>query len=174
MIPQIRVGIGYDAHRFDPNRPLILGGLKISESDGLAGHSDADVVVHAICDALFGAAGLPDIGRNYPDSDERFRNVRSTELLRDTVTQLRENGWQVGNVDAVIVAEKPKIAPYADRMATELATILAVKPNQVNIKATTTERMGFTGRGEGISAMATVLIMALTEKSGNEFSEIPV
>lgn len=158
MSCNFRVGIGYDAHRFEASRPLILGGVKISDTGGLAGHSDADVVIHAICDALFGAAGLPDIGRHFPDTDDKYRGIRSTELLKETGAILAKNGWSVGNLDTVIIAEKPKLAPYADQMAEIIAEILAVDRTQVNIKATTSERLGFTGREEGIAASATALL----------------
>ncbi len=162
-----RVGIGYDVHRFDTNRALILGGVKISDSGGLAGHSDADVVTHAICDALFGAAGLPDIGRHFPDTDEQYRGIRSTELLKETGRILADAGWSVSNIDTVVIAEKPKLAPYADQMAEIIAEILGIQRGQVNIKATTSERLGFTGREEGIAATATALLYRTNPESAD-------
>ncbi len=158
MSCNFRVGIGYDVHKFDSHRPLILGGVKIRDTDGLAGHSDADVVIHAICDALFGAVGLPDIGRHFPDSDEKYRGIRPTELLKETGRILAEHGWSIGNIDTVIIAEKPKLAPYADQMTEIIAEILEIETSQMNIKATTSEKLGFTGREEGIAATATTLV----------------
>ncbi len=158
MSCNFRVGIGYDVHRFDPKRPLILGGVKISDTGGLTGHSDADVALHAICDALFGAAGLPDIGRHFPDTDEKYRGICSTELLKETGRILAEKQWSIGNIDTVIIAEKPKLAPYADQMAEIISEILGIDREQVNIKATTSERLGFTGREEGIACTSTALL----------------
>ncbi len=165
MSCNFRVGIGYDVHKFDPKRPLILGGVKIRDNDGLAGHSDADVVIHAICDALFGAAGLPDIGRHFPDTDEKYRGIRSTELLKETGRILSEQGWSIGNIDTVIIAEQPKLAPYAEQMAEIIAEILLIERSQMNIKATTSEKLGFTGREEGIAATATTLLYKTDSES---------
>jgi 2-C-methyl-D-erythritol 2,4-cyclodiphosphate synthase len=159
--PNIRIGTGFDVHRFKMDRPLIIGGVKIADTGGLDGHSDADVLIHAICDALFGAAGLPDIGVHFPDTDEKYRGAISTELLGETATILAAAGWKVGNVDSVIVAEKPKMAPHTKEMAKIIAEILQVAPDQVNVKATTSEKLGFTGREEGIAAQASALIFAI-------------
>ncbi|MBI5844716.1 MAG: 2-C-methyl-D-erythritol 2,4-cyclodiphosphate synthase [Deltaproteobacteria bacterium] len=145
----MRVGMGYDVHRLVKGRPLVLGGVAIPFSMGLLGHSDADVLLHAVCDALLGAAGLGDIGRHFPDSDEAFRGIASTELLASTVALLAENGYRVGNVDATLIAEAPKIAPFREAMRKNMAEILGISADKVNVKATTTEELGFVGRGEG-------------------------
>lgn len=154
----MRVGMGYDAHRFDAERPLILGGVTVPHSHGLMGHSDADVLVHAIMDALLGAAGLGDIGLHFPDTDAAYRNVSSIKLLSRVASLLQENNYALVNMDAVIIAQKPRLAPYIHDMKEEIARSLQVSPGCVNIKATTTEKMGFTGREEGIAAAAVVLI----------------
>ncbi len=155
---QMRVGLGLDAHAFTPERPLILGGVRLRESDGLAGHSDADVLVHALIDALLGAAGLEDIGHYFPDSDPSFAGADSVELLRRVVRMLADQGWRVSNVDTVVVCEQPRIAPHRDLMRAVLAPVLEVDQGRVGIRGTTTEGMGFTGRGEGIMAQAVVLL----------------
>ena len=162
-----RVGIGFDVHRFAMERPLILGGVKISDTGGLTGHSDADVLIHAICDALFGAAGLPDIGAHFPDTDERYRGILSTELLKLCCAELGEKGWAVSNIDAVVIAERPKLAPYTAQMREILSEIAQTPPERVAVKATTSEKLGFTGREEGIAAMATAMIVRI-DSSGNE------
>lgn len=154
----MRVGIGYDAHRLVEGRQLILGGVNIPYDKGLLGHSDADVLLHAICDALLGAAGLGDIGRHFPDTDERYRGISSVKLLVEVRKKMNDKGLHCGNVDAVIVAQQPKLAPYMDRMRDTIATALQIDPDAVTIKATTTEGMGFEGRGEGISAQAVTLV----------------
>ena len=154
----MRIGQGYDAHRFEPGKPLVLGGVPIAHDEGLKAHSDGDVLIHALCDALLGAAGLGDIGRHFPDSDPAYAGADSRELLRQVVAQLHDRGWQVGNVDLTAVAQRPKLAGYIDAMRRVLAVDLQVNPQQVNVKATTTEGMGFTGRGEGIAAHAVALI----------------
>ena len=154
----IRVGHGFDVHAFAENRKLIVGGVEIPHELGLAGHSDADVLLHAICDALLGAAGLGDIGRHFPDTDMAFAGIDSRILLRRVAEQLQERGWRVGNVDATIIAQAPKMAPHIARMAAHIADDLGVAIGQVNVKATTTEKLGFTGRGEGIAAEAVCLI----------------
>ena len=154
----MRIGIGYDAHRLVEGRQLILGGVNIPYEKGLLGHSDADVLLHAICDALLGAAGLGDIGRHFPDTDERYRGISSVKLLVEVRNKMNEKGLRCGNVDAVIVAQQPKLAPYLDRMRDTIAAALTIGPDAVNIKATTTEGMGFEGRGEGISAQAVTLV----------------
>jgi 2-C-methyl-D-erythritol 2,4-cyclodiphosphate synthase len=154
----IRVGHGFDVHAFAENRRLIVGGVDIPYDLGLAGHSDADVLLHAICDALLGAAGLGDIGRHFPDTDATFSGIDSRILLRRVADQLRGLGWRVGNVDATIIAQVPKMAPHIARMTAHIAADLGVANERVNVKATTTERLGFTGRGEGIAAEAVCLI----------------
>jgi 2-C-methyl-D-erythritol 2,4-cyclodiphosphate synthase len=155
----IRVGHGFDVHAFAADRKLIIGGVEIAHERGLLGHSDADVLLHAICDALLGAAGLGDIGRHFPDSDLRYKGIDSRELLRHVAGLLRERGWRIGNVDATIIAQAPKMAPHIPAMQTNIAADLAVATEAVNVKATTTERLGFTGRGEGIAAEAVCLIV---------------
>lgn len=156
---EIRIGQGFDVHAFAEGRKLIIGGVEILHEKGLLGHSDADVLLHAICDALLGAAGLGDIGRHYPDNDEQFKDIDSRELLRDVCDQLDELGWRVGNVDATIIAQAPKMAPHIPDMEANIADDLDIAVEQVNVKATTTERLGFTGRGEGIAAQAICLIV---------------
>jgi 2-C-methyl-D-erythritol 2,4-cyclodiphosphate synthase len=158
----MRIGQGYDAHRFEAGKPLVLGGVPIAHDEGLKAHSDGDVLIHALCDALLGAAGLGDIGRHFPDSDPALAGVDSRALLRLVVDQLHEGGWRVVNVDLTAVAQQPKLAAHIDAMCQVLATDLRVDPRQVNVKATTTEGMGFTGRGEGIAAYAVALLKELT------------
>lgn len=154
----IRVGQGCDIHALVPGRKLILGGVDIAHSTGLLGHSDADILLHAIIDALLGAAGLGDIGRMFPDTDERYRNADSRVLLRSTVELLRHGGWQVGNVDSTIIAQQPRLAPYLEQMVSNIAADLQVPNARVNVKAKTAERLGFVGRGEGLAAEAIALI----------------
>ena len=158
-----RVGQGYDVHALVPGRRLVIGGVDIEHRAGLLGHSDADVLVHAIIDALLGAAALGDIGRLYPDSDQRFAGVDSRALLRDAYAKVRGAGWRLVNVDATIIAQQPKIAPHAARMVANLAADLGVAAERVNLKGKSTESLGFAGRGEGIAAQAVVLL----ESSGN-------
>jgi 2-C-methyl-D-erythritol 2,4-cyclodiphosphate synthase len=153
-----RIGHGFDVHAFAPQRRLIIGGVDIPHELGLAGHSDADVLLHAICDALLGAAGLGDIGRHFPDTDARFKGVDSRELLRHVVGLLAERSWRVGNVDATLIAQAPRMAPHIPAMTRHIAADCGVEEGAVNVKATTTERLGFTGRGEGIAAEAVCLI----------------
>jgi 2-C-methyl-D-erythritol 2,4-cyclodiphosphate synthase len=155
---ELRVGHGFDVHAFSANRKLIIGGVDIPHELGLAGHSDADVLLHAICDALLGAAGLGDIGRHFPDSDAAFSGIDSRILLRRVAEQLQQRLWRVGNVDATIIAQAPKMAPHIARMTAHIADDLGVAIERVNVKATTTEKLGFTGRGEGIAAEAVCLI----------------
>jgi 2-C-methyl-D-erythritol 2,4-cyclodiphosphate synthase len=150
----VRTGLGIDTHAFAPGRPLILGGVDIPHEEGLAGHSDADVLTHAVIDALLGAAALGDIGQHFPDTDPRFKDADSLELLRTVVAHLSERGWAIGNVDATVVLEQPKLAPYRDAIRASLATALGLPEDAVNVKATTAERMGFVGRGEGAAALA--------------------
>ena len=154
----IRIGHGFDVHAFAANRKLIIGGVDIPHDLGLAGHSDADVLLHAICDALLGAAGLGDIGRHFPDTDAAFAGIDSRILLRRVAEQLRERNWRVGNIDATIIAQAPKMAPHIARMTAHIADDLGIALDRVNVKATTTEKLGFTGRGEGIAAEAVCLI----------------
>ena len=149
-----RFGMGYDVHRLVEGRKLILGGVEIPWEKGLLGHSDADVLLHAVADALLGAAALGDIGRHFPDTDEKFAGADSMKLLAEVVRLVREKGYRVGNVDATIVAQAPKIAPYIEKMAENIARVLGVERDCVNVKATTEERLGFTGSGEGMSAYA--------------------
>ncbi|HBE92641.1 MAG TPA: 2-C-methyl-D-erythritol 2,4-cyclodiphosphate synthase [Gammaproteobacteria bacterium] len=155
---KIRVGQGYDVHRLVPDRPLILGGIEIPHTLGLAGHSDADVVIHSLCDALLGAAGLGDIGKHYPDSDSSYANIDSRILLRDVMQKLTGTGWALGNADITIIAQAPRLAGHIPAMRERIAEDLQSDVEQVNIKATTTEKLGFCGREEGIAAMACVLI----------------
>jgi 2-C-methyl-D-erythritol 2,4-cyclodiphosphate synthase len=153
-----RIGHGFDVHAFAPDRKLILGGVEIAHERGLLGHSDADVLLHAICDALLGAAGLGDIGRHFPDHDPAYAGIDSRKLLRDVAARLAAQGWRTGNVDATIIAQAPKMAPHVAAMTTNIAADLDVAVGCINVKATTTERLGFTGRGEGIAAEAVCLI----------------
>jgi 2-C-methyl-D-erythritol 2,4-cyclodiphosphate synthase len=154
----VRIGQGLDVHAFATGRKLKIGGVEIPHHKGLAGHSDADVLLHAICDALLGAAGLGDIGHHYPDSDPAFSEIDSRKLLRDVAHKLAGLKLKVVNVDATVVAEAPRMAPHVKRMTGNIAADLGIEPSAVNIKATTTERLGFIGRGEGIAAMAVVLV----------------
>jgi 2-C-methyl-D-erythritol 2,4-cyclodiphosphate synthase len=154
-----RVGLGFDAHAFDDNRPLVLGGLTIPGSPGLAGHSDADVVSHAIADALLGAANLGDIGGRFPPTEE-WKGANSLALLKDCSAAVRVAGWLIDNVDCTVIAERPKLTIYRERMMENLASALDLSAECVSLKATTTDGMGFTGRGEGIGAIAVVLLGA--------------
>jgi 2-C-methyl-D-erythritol 2,4-cyclodiphosphate synthase len=154
----MRIGQGYDAHRFAPGRRLVLGGVEIPHGQGLLAHSDGDVLIHALCDALLGAAGLGDIGRHFPESDPAYRGIDSRVLLRRVVTALEAKGLRVGNVDATVVAQQPRLAPHIPVMRALLAQDLGVAEGRVNVKATTTEGMGFAGRGEGIAAYAVALL----------------
>ncbi len=156
----MRIGQGFDVHAFAEGRNLIIGGIEIEHHLGLAGHSDADVLIHALCDAMLGAAGLGDIGKHFPDSDPKYKGADSGELLKQVVKLVGEQNWQLENADLTVIAEAPKLAPYIDKMRDRLAVLLGVRPQQVNVKATTTEKLGFTGRGEGIAAQAVVLLAA--------------
>mgnify|MGYP000921026357 FL=1 len=153
-----RVGNGYDVHKLTEGRKLILGGVEIPNEKGLLGHSDADVLLHAIADALLGAAALGDIGKHFPDSDSAYKGADSRVLLRSVVARVRAAGWQVGNVDATIIAQAPKMAPHIEQMRRNIASDCAVVPDRIAVKATTTEMLGFTGRGEGIAAQAVALL----------------
>ena len=153
-----RVGQGFDVHKFILDRPLIIGGVKIDYEYGLEGHSDADVLIHAIMDALLGAAGLGDIGQHFPDTDEAFKDIKSRKLLRSVIETLKSNNYIVGNIDATIICEAPKMQPYINQISTNIAEDCMCGLGNVNIKATTTEGLGFIGRAEGIAAQAICLI----------------
>lgn len=155
---KIRVGMGYDVHRLVEDRDLWLGGIKIEHTHGLLGHSDADVLIHAICDALLGAANMRDIGYHFPDTAAETDGIDSKILLKKTVALIAEKGYRVGNVDCTVCAERPKLNPHVEEMRACLADVMGIDPDDVSIKATTTERLGFTGRMEGISAYAVVLV----------------
>ena len=155
----MRIGLGYDVHQLVPDRKLWLGGIEIPHTLGLLGHSDADVLLHAICDALLGAAALGDIGKHFPDNDPKYKNIDSKLLLRHCNELLLENGYRVGNIDSIIVAQKPKVGPYIPQMRECIASILGIEPGQVSVKATTTEHLGFEGHEEGISAHAIALLL---------------
>ncbi len=164
----MRVGMGYDVHRLVENRKLILGGVEIPYEKGLLGHSDADVLLHAIMDALLGAAALGDIGKHFPDSDDKYKGVSSMKLLEHVAKLLDENNYVVENIDATIIAQQPKMRPYIDQMRQNIADTLHIALNQVNVKATTEEGLGFTGTGEGISSQA---ICSLTSVSNYIYGE---
>lgn len=159
MNMNFRIGQGFDVHPLVPGRRLLIGGVEIPFERGLHGHSDADVLLHAITDAVLGAAGLGDIGRHFPDSDARWAGADSRMLLREAMAGVRQAGWRVNNVDATVVAQAPRIAPYVDAMRVLIAADLGIDPACVNIKGKTTERLGFTGRGEGIAAQAVALLV---------------
>lgn len=155
----MRIGNGFDVHRLVEGRPLIIGGVTIPNEKGLLGHSDADVLLHALTDALLGAIGEGDIGRHFPDTDERFRGANSVDLLRKVWQMVKEKGYSLGNADCTVIAQKPKLAPYIEEMRGVIAKELEADLPQVNVKATTTEQLGFAGRGEGIAAQAVVLLV---------------
>jgi len=155
---QFRIGFGYDVHPFSRDRILVLGGIVIPYETGLEGHSDADVLLHAICDAMLGALGLGDIGKHFPNSSEEFRNIDSKILLERTYDLIQKNGYALNNLDATLVIEKPKVAPFIKLMIKEIAALLKVDENQISIKATTSEKLGFVGREEGAAAYAVVLL----------------
>ncbi len=157
----MRIGIGYDVHRLTPGRPLVLGGVRVEHALGLDGHSDADVLVHAVIDALLGAAALGDIGRHFPDTDAEWKGADSLGLLAHVVDLLGDAGYQVGNVDAVVVLQRPKLRPHTDAMRANLAEVLGVSLGQVSVKATTGEEIGFAGREEGAAAHAVCLLVAV-------------
>jgi 2-C-methyl-D-erythritol 2,4-cyclodiphosphate synthase len=154
----MRVGFGYDVHPFVSARPLVLGGIKVPYLFGLKGHSDADVLIHAICDALLGAIAEGDIGRHFPDTDPQYREIKSTILLKRVMDKVKGKGFSPINVDATIVAQKPKLSEFIPRMVKEIADVLGIEAERVNVKATTTEGLGFTGREEGIAAYAVALV----------------
>ncbi|MBA2506678.1 MAG: 2-C-methyl-D-erythritol 2,4-cyclodiphosphate synthase [Thermoleophilaceae bacterium] len=153
-----RAGIGWDSHRFEEGRTLVLGGVEVPSEQGLAGHSDADVLTHAVIDALLGAAGLGDIGQHFPDTDERYAGADSLALLSEVCTFLEDHGWTVRHVDATILCEEPKLAPHRDEMRTRLSRTIGCRALEVNVKFTTGEGMGFVGRGEGIGALAVATV----------------
>lgn len=157
----IRIGHGYDLHRLVEGRRLVLGGLEIPHSHGLLGHSDADVVLHAVCDAVLGALGAGDIGQHFPDSDPRYRGIASSELLKQVVTLMAGEGWRVGNLDVTIHAEQPRLGPYREAMRQRIATLLDVPAERVNVKAKTNESLDAIGRSEAIAATAVVLLKAV-------------
>ena len=154
----MRIGHGYDVHRFADDRQLFIGGVEIPYTKGLLGHSDADVLLHAVCDALFGAAGLGDIGKHFPDNDPAYKGIDSKLLLKNTIEKIREKGFSVSNIDATVIAQVPKLAPYIENMKNCIADICDISAERVNVKATTEERLGFTGREEGIAAHAVCLL----------------
>jgi len=154
----MRVGMGYDVHPLVDGRDLVIGGVKIPFEKGLSGHSDADVLLHAICDALLGAAGLGDMGEHFPDTDPRFKDISSRTLLSGVWEKIRNTGFRIVNVDAVVTDQAPRLSPFRERMVVLVGKILEVEPTRVNIKYTTTEKLGFIGRGEGISALCVVLL----------------
>ena len=154
----MRIGQGFDAHALVEGRRLVIGGVEIPHEKGLAGHSDADVLIHAVCDALLGAAGLGDIGKHFPDSDPRFKDIDSRKLLREVVRLLTDRGLKAANVDATIIAQAPKMASHIPAMRANLAADLGIPPDAINVKAKTTEKLGFVGRGEGIAAEAVALL----------------
>lgn len=156
---KIKIGLGYDVHQFAEGRDLWLGGIKIDHTKGLLGHSDADVLIHAICDALLGAASLRDIGYNFPDTDNAYKNIDSKILLKRTIDLVRSKGWELSNIDATVCAQEPKLNPHIENMRTCLASVLGVDVDDISIKATTTEHLGFVGRKEGIAAYATALLV---------------
>ena len=160
MKPPFRIGQGYDCHALVPGRPLIIGGVNIPHRAGLLGHSDADVLLHAITDALFGAAALGDIGKHFPDTDERFRGADSRALLREAGKRVRDAGYEIGNIDATLIAQAPKMAPHLPGMIANIASDLGIESGQVNLKAKTNERLGWEGREEGIAAQAAALLLA--------------
>ncbi len=158
MATDFRIGQGFDVHALVPGRRLVIGGVDIPFERGLLGHSDADVLLHAVTDALLGAAGLGDIGRHFPDTDARFCGADSRVLLREAARRVAEAGFEAVNIDATVIARAPKLAPHAPQMVANIAADLGVDPDRVNVKAKTTERLGFTGRGEGIAAQAVALV----------------
>ena len=155
----MRIGIGYDVHAFAPNRKLILGGIEVPHYQGLQGHSDADILLHAICDALLGALSLGDIGQHYPDSSEKYKNISSLILLRSVYQKVKDNGYSLENIDSTIILQKPKISTYIPFMREKIAQSLNIELHQISIKATTTEKLGFQGKEEGISAQAVCLLV---------------
>lgn len=157
--PQFRVGSGFDVHRFAEQRRLVLCGIEVPYEKGLLGHSDADVALHALMDAMLGAASMGDIGKHFPDTDERFKGADSVKLTEHVVALLQEKGWRINNADITIIAQQPKLAKYIPAMRSKVASVLQIEEECVNVKATTTEKLGFTGRGEGMAAEAVVSLI---------------
>lgn len=155
----MRVGLGYDVHKLVLDRPLIMGGVEIPFEKGLLGHSDADVLIHAIMDSILGAAALGDIGKHFPDTDSKYKNISSLELLKHVKSLIEDNGFSIENIDATIIAQKPKMSPHIQKMRENISSILGIELNQINIKATTEEGLGFTGSGCGISAQSIALLL---------------
>ncbi|MDY0362926.1 MAG: 2-C-methyl-D-erythritol 2,4-cyclodiphosphate synthase [Desulforegulaceae bacterium] len=155
----IRTGIGFDVHRFEENRKLVLGGVEIPYELGLKGHSDADVLLHALTDAVLGAAGLGDIGEHFPDNDDKYKNIQSFILLKKAYELVKECGFTLSNADIIVIAEKPKLSPYKNQIKSNIAEFLNIDPSRINVSATTTEKLGFTGRKEGIASLCTVLLI---------------
>lgn len=163
---RMRIGNGFDVHAFASGRPLVIGGVTIAHDRGLEGHSDADVLLHAIADAILGALAQGDLGRHFPDTDARWRGADSRSLLRDVAAMMSAQRYAIGNVDATVIAQTPKLAPFVDAMRANIANDLGCDPSQVSVKATTTERLGFAGREEGIAALATVLLAGMENRTG--------
>ncbi len=163
MKEEFRTGIGFDVHAFAENRKLIIGGIEIPFEKGLEGHSDADVLLHAICDALLGSLALGDIGKHFPDTDPKFKDADSIQLLSKVYEMVESKGYELGNLDAVLILQRPKISPYVEKMREKIASTLNIDIDKISIKATTTEKLGFTGREEGVAAMATVLVTKVNE-----------
>ncbi|MDB5955758.1 2-C-methyl-D-erythritol 2,4-cyclodiphosphate synthase [Ramlibacter sp.] len=159
LAPRLRIGEGWDTHALVPGRRLMLGGVQVPYERGLLGHSDADALLHAITDALFGAAGLGDIGRHFPDTDERFRGADSIVLLQEAARRVREGGWEIANVDSTVIAQAPKLAPHIEAMRSRISEALGVAAGQVNVKAKTAEKLGPVGEGQSIEARAVVLLV---------------
>ncbi|NLL30981.1 MAG: 2-C-methyl-D-erythritol 2,4-cyclodiphosphate synthase [Clostridiales bacterium] len=157
----MRIGLGYDVHKLVDNRDLIIGGVNIPYEKGLLGHSDADVLLHAICDSILGAAALGDIGKHFPDTDERFKGASSLTLLKEVGILIKNKGYKVGNIDATIIAQKPKMLPYIENMRENIAKALEIDKDQINVKATTEEGLGFTGNGEGIKANSIAMLFPI-------------
>ncbi|ASW42263.1 2-C-methyl-D-erythritol 2,4-cyclodiphosphate synthase [Clostridium isatidis] len=157
----MRIGLGYDVHKLVDNRELIIGGVNIPYEKGLLGHSDADVLLHAICDSLLGAAALRDIGKHFPDTDERFKGISSLTLLKEVGILIKNKGYKIGNIDATIIAQKPKMLPYIETMRKNIARTLEIDIDQINVKATTEEGLGFTGSGEGIAANSIAMLFSI-------------
>lgn len=166
MNPQVRIGNGFDVHAFVSGRPLVIGGVTIPHDRGLEGHSDADVLLHAIADAMLGALALGDLGQHFPDSDVRWKGADSRRLLRGVAAMMAAQRYAVGNIDATAIAQKPRLAPFIDAMRANIAVDVGCEVSCVSVKATTTERLGFAGREEGIAAFATVLLVAMDDQSG--------
>jgi 2-C-methyl-D-erythritol 2,4-cyclodiphosphate synthase len=158
-----RIGQGFDVHQLTEGRPLIMGGIEIPYDKGLLGHSDADVLLHVVADAALGAIGAGDIGKHFPDTDEEFKDADSAKLLIHVWQLVKEKGYELGNIDCTIIAQKPKMAPYIEQMRDRIAELLGSSADRVNVKATTTEKLGFTGRGEGIAAQASILIQRISK-----------